>query len=701
MTNERTREDSIRYSVQTQPNMYSGFYTMGIPGMYAQTLPSLYDVSRQWYLRRLALHPQNNFWQSATTGIARDVASAKWEITGKRRVKFYQDMLINAEKGEGWATFVSRLLENFHSCDDGAVVELIGRGKADKYLPKEQITGIATLDPLYCYFTGNADYPVVYADPLTGGRLHKLHWSRVYRLIDNSRNDPMLRGRGFCALSRAVGWVQQNISQQTYVGESLSHEPPPGILLINGVSNKKQWQDAWKMYLAALGKAGAIDYTSGTVNYLPIVEYVNPDSSKPVTIEFIRFSVMPDGMEIKTQLELQAKGIAAGLNIDVNDFFPMDGAVFGGSGEKARILDKKAKGKTIGYLIGEIDRLMNNRVLPDALRFVSKYKDTERSQEEADTAKAHTDVAAGLAPYFPTGVIASYLVKSVPGLAEVALNEDGTLIQADDTDVLASDDPPETAQTVDDTVDEVNAEAENQTESDSFEARARKAKKDWDDTRMNYEAAVYDAIAGMNDGSIESRRRAGTVMRGHISAYGRKAYINGLAEGGVEVAVLEGDDEAAYKSLVAENSVYVTNLTGSIYNGETVLSEAGIRSRVQAWVVKTLEPFRIAGLSSADANGLYEFYGDDGDESCDDCRRLKGRRFRLKDWIASDYLPSASNCRLECGGYNCDHGIRRVEGGRADRKSMIGLRALTDPYHFEILTLAEDCYSVIRRRKLL
>lgn len=658
MTNERTREESVRYSVQSQPGIYSGMSIMGITGMYAQTLPSLYDPSRQWYLRRISNHPQNNLWQAAKAGIARDVASAPWEITGKRRVKFYQDMLLNAEKGEGWASFIQKLLDNFHDCDDGAVVELIGRGKPDKYLPKEQITGISVLDSIYCYFTGNADYPVIYQDPYKG-TLHKLHWSRVYRLVDQPKTDPFLRGRGMCALSRAIGWVQQFIVQQTYVGESLNNEPPPGILLINGAV-PKNWKDAWDKYRAGLERVGAAT-SDGISTYLPVVEYINSDSEQPVTIEFVRFSSAPEGWNAEKQYEMQAKGIAAGLNIDVNEIFPVSGGQFGVA-TQTKILDRKSKGKTIGFILAEIGRFLNNRVLPDSLRYESKYRDTEKSLEEAQTAQAHTAVAASIAAYFPTETIQQYLIKTVPGLADVALDDDGKVIQASDADVIEDDTP----QIVDDNVDEVDPEDTNAIESDD-------GQKDYEDTKTDFERAVYDAIQGMTDGAIESRRRAGIVMRGHISTYGRKGMIDGLAEGGVAVETLEGDDLAIYKSLVAENSIHVSSLTGSIYNGDTVLSEAGIRSRVQAWVNKTLEAFRIAGLNSADANGLYEFYGDDGDESCSDCKRLKGKKFRLKDWIASDYLPSASNPKLECGGWNCQHGIRRVTSGRADRKSLIGL----------------------------
>jgi hypothetical protein len=684
MANEKTREDSVRLSVQSQPGIYSGMYMLGSVGMYAQTLPSLYDPSRQWYLRRISNHPQNNLWQSAKAGIARDVASAPWIIDGKRRSKYYQDLLLNAEKGEGWSAFIQKLLDGLHDSDDGAVVELIGRGKADKYLPKEQITGIANLDPIYCHFTGHADYPVIYQDPLNG-RLHKMHWSRVYRWVDQPKSDPFLRGRGMCALSRAIGWVQQFIVQQTYIGESLSHEPPPGILLVNGAV-PTNWKTAWNKYLAALQKVGAAT-EDGVINYLPVVEYINPDPDEKVTIEFIRFSVVPEGWNSEKQYEMQAKGIAAGLNIDVNEIFPVSGGQFGVA-TQSKILEKKSKGKTIGYIIAELGRFINNRVLPDALSFESKYRDTEKSLEEAQTAQAHTAVATSIASYFPTSVIQQYLVRTVPGLADVALDADGKLIQADDQDVLADDQP----QQLEDTVDEVDPQDANAIEDDG-------GQKDFEDTKTDFERAMYDAIQGMTDGSIDNRRRAGVVIRGHISSYGRKAYIDGLEEGGVNVETLEGDDLASYRALVAENSIYVSGLTGSIYNGDVVLSEAAIRSRVQAWVNKTLESFRVGGLSSADSNGLYEFYGDDGDESCNDCKRLKGKKFRLKDWIASDYLPSSSSCRLECGGWNCEHGIRRVSGGRADRKSLIGLKALPDPFDFEILVLADDAYTVIRRSR--
>lgn len=55
----------------------------------------------------------------------------------------------------------------------------------------------------------------------------------------------------------------------------------------------------------------------------------------------------------------------------------------------------------------------------------------------------------------------------------------------------------------------------------------------------------------------------------------------------------------------------------------------------------------------AAGNTMLTFDGDDGKESCNDCKRYKGQRHRASWWISHNAVPPNRN--FECGGYNCEH----------------------------------------------
>jgi hypothetical protein len=56
------------------------------------------------------------------------------------------------------------------------------------------------------------------------------------------------------------------------------------------------------------------------------------------------------------------------------------------------------------------------------------------------------------------------------------------------------------------------------------------------------------------------------------------------------------------------------------------------------------------------------FDGDDGKESCTTCQRLKGETHPASWWIENDLVPTQGNENFECGGWNCQHGLKDLDG---------------------------------------
>jgi hypothetical protein len=129
-----------------------------------------------------------------------------------------------------------------------------------------------------------------------------------------------------------------------------------------------------------------------------------------------------------------------------------------------------------------------------------------------------------------------------------------------------------------------------------------------------------------------------------------------LIAGGVEDEPTP-DDVSTIASMVAEQSVYITNLGETLFS--VGITDEQFAQKPAMWWDKSIYPFFLAGVASADKDGLYEFvYGDT--EHCSDCLRLNGQKHRMSDWIESDMMPKSAN--LECGGWLCKCELVRSTG---------------------------------------
>lgn len=652
-----------RLSVQKQRDAYffGGAITFGAGyEAFGNSLPSIYDARRQWMLNRIDAYPQNNLWQGAVAKIAHKVSGTSAEITGKRRVKYYQDVIMfQSDKGGGIQRFVEKIIHDFLVYDDGAVVEIIGRGEPDSELAKEAIVGIAVLDPLRCFFTMNDEFPVWYQDSVSG-KLHKLHRSRVHRFVDQPLTDPELRGRGLSALSRAIGFVQQAIVNQTYIGEMLSNEPAPGIMMLYGIT-EKSWSDAWAHYNLQRQQKGLIGYKPYLEYFVPRQAALNEETQS--ALSFTPFSSAPQNYDPITLTELEAKGIALALDIDPNDVLPLQGGNFG-NGQQAKVLDQKNRDGGFTHLLKMLERFFNSRILPDPLRFEWRYRDSEQSLQSAEIASKHMTFAKEFVTTFGNSkkaqeVMTQYLADAVDGLGDILRDPDGEMVTLFDDD--PGEDIPDAQQVATD-IDAEDAPTGDGTQTAQDDVTVPAATKEYSETQFGFERDFAAIVIDANNGDIASRRRAGTLLRATLTKYGRRAVFDGLEAGGVIVDNLEGDDLDEFLSWNAEQSGYVSGFTQRIW--DQGLSEPQIYASVSAWTNKSLQGAYMIGLQSADANGMYEFTGDDGEESCPDCKRMKGQVHRLKDYRKRKLRPGVDTDNFECGGFQCEHRLVRVNRTR-------------------------------------
>jgi len=176
-------------------------------------------------------------------------------------------------------------------------------------------------------------------------------------------------------------------------------------------------------------------------------------------------------------------------------------------------------------------------------------------------------------------------------------------------------------------------------------------------------AFVSDVQAAIEDGVGRVTTKAGTAsrIRGAIVRFGKRAYQDGLEDGGVDPDELSEDDLLVIADDNVADSQFVSDLVNEIY------SEEGLKgtpeARAALWI-STLNQFYYDGIASADKNGMYEFVGDDGVENCNTCKKLKGQVHRMKDWMKKELIPGKDHDNFECGTWepNCAHYLEKTTG---------------------------------------
>lgn len=601
---------------------------------------------RQHELRRLAYNMHNTLVVGALTNLIRRIKQVPWELVGGRNLTLrYQSILQNAEYGQGWDAFLSRVLFDFLTLDHGAFVQVVGVGAADTPLTGAAL-GITALDGLRCYPTGNDEYPVYYQSARTG-KLHKLHYTRVYRLVDQPSPDPDYRGMGLSAMSRSLAIAEREGLVSRYIGQSLNDMPTKGMLAISGLRNQ-QFSDVMDRYEQSR-QAKHQDV------FRNLVRFDSVDPENPISIEYVPFSTDPAGFDWIKYTENDVYQLALAIGDDPTEIWPLMGQGLG-TGTQSKVLNAKGKARIFGDILTMLERMLNIAILPRSLEFKFKPKDTEQAKEDAESAQLWGTLIGDLVT---KGVLTVdegrlALANTISAYADVLLDEAGQ-VRVPDDDV---DKPP--VVTAEGTT-ELDTPPASANDDDFTIANDAKVVKAIQATRLNFEdaftALLADAMQEQVDRRTFARRARAMVSRGV-----RQAFLDGLEEGGVFRGDLSDEDTATIQRLTAQQSVYVTNLGAALFRQDDV-TPAMASQKPSMWFNKSVYPAYDAGRMSADRNGYYEWSLGRTEKHCSTCLALNGQVHRLKDYTRRDLVPKSSV--LECGGWQCDCKLNKRTGVRA------------------------------------
>jgi len=363
---------------------------------YQEDIPDWGLPIRDQWLRAFWHSPGNEILQGAVSSMIKKIKALNWYIEGgKRLTAYFQQVLGYAEGGHGWDRFISKVVEDYLTLDRGAFIEVI-HATDD---PNSRVVGLAHLDGVQCWPTGNVEHPVIYHD--SNGKPHRLDYRQVIHLADLASPDQSKHDRGFCAVSRVIKAANILRRFAQFKDEKLSTRPVPGLALAQGIT-QHMLRDA----LARADEEEIMEHGRLMYRNIPIIAAL--DTQAEVNLQMIEFRSVPDGFSVVEETTLFVYIVALAFGVDAREFWPA--TTTGATKADALVQAQKAKGKGPGDLMSQIEWGMNWKVLPAGLEFKFDFVDDQEDREKAEIAKLKVEVVRSMwlaDPATLTGIIST------------------------------------------------------------------------------------------------------------------------------------------------------------------------------------------------------------------------------------------------------------------------------------------------------
>lgn len=416
------------------------FFTINMAGYSEGGVPpwSYYPQVRDMYLRVLAKNEP--IMASALYNVTSRIKSLRWNIPkgGRNDKIYYQKLFAESEGGSGYGEFISKVVTDLLTQDNGAFIELVGAGREDRPLVG-RVKELWHMDSGQCWRTFDKEFPVIYIDPLDNS-YHRMHHSRIMRIASFPQPDERARGIGFCAVSRALKLLQTMRAIQTYRDEKITGKFNRGIIYGNGVT-VKQFDEATER---AEQVAESLNFT--VYKDLPVLLSMMPD----MKLSMLDLASLPDGFDYEKELTLYVYCLALAFGTDAREFWPATAS--GATKADATVQHLKAQGKGTADIIKALESGFGWQVMPSNGKATFEYDNTDDEQDKA-VAELHAIKAANIAMYQQNGWIDQFEARAMAinaGLIDPqALLVVTTPEQADDTarvdseeDINAIERPP-------------------------------------------------------------------------------------------------------------------------------------------------------------------------------------------------------------------------------------------------------------------
>lgn len=363
---------------ETQTGVFHIMLPWAGDGGYIETplrpaLPGYWSPARDVALRA-TIHAEA-MWDTAVAIAMAQVASQSWEIDSNtpRKSQKAKDMLAALP----WVPFIMKQLRDYLLTDNGCFFGL----ERESSSAASRVVNLYHLDSGRCLRTGDAKVPVLYRDRM--GKYYELKAHQVAMLSDEPDPAELWNGIGHCAASRAYKAVYKLAGLETFLTEKVTGRRPLAIHLISGITNT-QLNDAIETAKQQAAQKGAQVYMGALLVALL--------GDQPAAVNTVPLAEVPNGFEAEPERKNAQLTYANALGLDPQDINPDLLATRAmGTGAQAKVIDDKAKGKTIAVFRQQMTHALNEYIFPDTVTWYFVEKDLRDQKAKADIAKVRAE----------------------------------------------------------------------------------------------------------------------------------------------------------------------------------------------------------------------------------------------------------------------------------------------------------------------
>lgn len=412
-----TRYDDLYERERPDPSAPAGVLHYYFPLTYGRTatilpldLPPRWTRERDYILASTVDH--NTMWAGAVAWAISRVAALDWTVKdnsgNEDRTERARQLLLQANMGQGWISFLTQHLSDYLLTDNGAFTEVIWstlrvrRDEHGRLQPVGRVLGIQHLDSVRCTRLNDTDlgpyapaiaehwgiresevharnFPVIYTDLV--GRPHLLWRWQCGHVSDMTSPRAELRGTGQSAASRSYHAIVKDANLERYVSEKIVGHSPKEIHLVSGIM-AKQFEDATAASLDQSRSQGRQVYR-GVV----VIPGIKPDAA--VSGYRIPIAEIPDGFDPEQERTNSYNKFAVNLGIPKRDLQPAPSGL--NSGQTAAIEAEQADGTGLARWLKWLTHWLNSSVLPASTGFEWTGESVTDQKAKAEVSKLRAE----------------------------------------------------------------------------------------------------------------------------------------------------------------------------------------------------------------------------------------------------------------------------------------------------------------------
>lgn len=621
--------------------------------------PASNATMRQWdaWLRKFVL--LEPYLAGVLNSVVQIDKNRGWELIGGRnQVARYVSILHDADEGAGWRSYVSWQAQSYYNARAGFVTEVGSDGEGGP------LRALWSVDPARIELTANSDYPLRYF-PTNGTPQLWTAWD-YFRGCSLVSTDEMERGYGYPANARNLDLARIMCAVWEHDKEQLGARAPRGLLLLSGIS-QDQWETAMESREEMLnGKER--QYYGG-------VAVLASSGLEDIKATLFALSQLPKDFNLLEWVNLLMYGYSLNFGYDAREFFPVNSGQLGSSKE-TEIQHRKASSKgEYDFALVHAEQLQNR--LPDSLQFQYEQRDANGEKLDAELAMVKAQLITEMANWRINNASVLTPEQVLQLAAEQGVIPEEWTIQeeeasATDTEQLEVQEErvararalelPRVQRAMSNYPDEPIVRYNSRTGRMKTLLDPMRVTRQYSIQRVTVNGIVTAFKRDLKQ-MVRSYCRGGSTptllvgdLRDVVSSAVADAFYAGLASGGISATDAGVDESQRADDLVLDQLEHVEKFADAVADacGDRD-AVAAINARVELWA-RSVQAAGEAGVNMALANEMVEFGGEDGDEICPTCERLKGQRHRRKWFEEHGLVPGQpGNENFECGGYRCQH----------------------------------------------